>query len=80
MQVTHSRLAVVSHRKYSHSNVTTYHSPPTIQMEFDREALDNQRAKLSNQRANVRSVLKRIGSEGLNPLARLQGEGLEKVV
>ena len=48
-------------------------------MEFDREALDNQRAKLSNQRANVRSVLKRIGSEGLNPLARLQGEGLEKV-
>ena len=49
-------------------------------MEFDREALDNQRAKLSNQRANVRSVLKRIGSEGLNPLARLQGEGLEKVL
>ena len=49
-------------------------------MEFDREALDNQRAKLSSQRANVRSVLKRIGSEGLNPLARLQGEGLEKVL
>ena len=31
-------------------------------------------------RANVKSVLRRIGTEGLSPSARLQGEGLEKVL
>ena len=33
-----------------------------MQMEFDREALDNKRANLARQRGNARSVLKRIGS------------------
>ena len=33
-----------------------------MQMEFDREALDNKRANLARQRGNARSVLKRIGA------------------